>query len=91
MLYLCNPLTQLNDRENDQPALPAGTPFRWISQPATEEWFPDSRGSFCWVFETIEAINGFESAPTVYPNGEALVDDNCTPDNDPMRQWEVAK
>jgi hypothetical protein len=73
MLYLCNPLTQLIS--NGQPALPAGTSFRWISQPPSEDWFKDSSGASCWVFDTEAVISGFESAPSVYPNGIQLLDD----------------
>ena len=73
MLYLCNPLTQIN--KQNQPDLPAGTSFRWISQPPSEDWFKDSTGANCWVFDTEAIVSGFETAPSVYPNGVPLLDE----------------
>lgn len=82
MLYLCNPLTQLNAQ--GQPALPTGTSFRWISQPPSEGWFKNGKSENCWVFDTGDGsiadpmeLDQFEweLAPKIYPNGVPLLDE----------------
>lgn len=74
---------------NGKLILPVGTEYRWISQPTdTEKWFPNSRGVYCWVFQS-EVIEGFELAPEEYPNGEKLVDDRYDHEKDELAQWEI--
>ena len=79
MLYLCVCIDV-----PQQPLLTQACKWRWVAQPSFsynkiyskqgENLFEDSTGKPCWVFETDIEINGFETAPSTYPNGEMLID-----------------
>jgi hypothetical protein len=54
--------------------------WRWIAQPSFDlrvgglNWFENSQGVACWVFQSDRALEGFEVAPNTYPNEVPLID-----------------
>jgi len=89
MLYLCQCLSDFTKLDSVivAPPLAEACRWRWLSQAPFsynpdysrqgENLFEDSTGKPCWVFESDRPLTGFEAAPSIYPNGEAILDLGC--------------